>query len=107
MRLGTAANGAAHHPGNGQFAGHNSPVGRGNRHTGSRGGIGWALGVLLGWLIKVILVRLGGSRLYRVARPFFLGLIVGETFAAICWALLPPVLAALGMPYRVVEIVPM
>ena len=53
-------------------------------------GAAWA-SVFLGWLIKVLLVRYGGARLYRAARPFFLGLIMGEVFAAIFWCLVPVV----------------
>ena len=38
--------------------------------------------ILVGWLIKQVMVRYGGARLYRSARPFFLGLIIGEVFSA-------------------------
>jgi len=33
------------------------------------------------WLIKVIILRLGGISLYRRATPFFIGMIVGYTAA--------------------------
>jgi len=36
-----------------------------------------AFSLFLGWLCKWIIVRLGGIQLYRRARPFFLGLILG------------------------------
>ena len=36
-----------------------------------------AFSLFLGWLAKWIIVRLGGIQLYRRARPFFLGLILG------------------------------
>ncbi len=43
--------------------------------------------VFLGWFAKVLVLRYGGSRLYRKAGAFFIGLIVGEVFAAVFWAL--------------------
>jgi len=36
-----------------------------------------AFSLFLGWLCKYIIVRLGGVELYRRARPFFMGLILG------------------------------
>jgi hypothetical protein len=41
----------------------------------------------LGWLIKLLLVRYGGFRFYRQARPFFLGLIVGDVLNGAAWIL--------------------
>ena len=69
------------------------------------GTIAWA-SIFLGWLIKVMLVRYGGSRLYRAAKPFFLGLIVGEVLASIFWCLVPSVLVALGHTYTTIRIQP-
>jgi hypothetical protein len=62
--------------------------------------------IFLGWIIKIVLVRYGGSRLYRNAKPFFLGLIVGEVFAAVFWGIIPAVLAGMGVPYEPVLIQP-
>jgi hypothetical protein len=62
--------------------------------------------VLVGWLAKVLILRYGGSRLYRAAHPLFLGVIVGEVFGAAFWALDPAVRVALGVPYQVVQIQP-
>ena len=45
--------------------------------------------VFLGWLIKTLITRLFGGAAYRNARPLFLGLILGELFAIIVWALVP------------------
>ncbi len=39
--------------------------------------------VFLTWLIKFIVLRLGGIALYRRAKPFFIGLIVGYTMSLI------------------------
>lgn len=43
--------------------------------------------VFLGWLIKYLLLRHGGLRLYRRARPIFFGMILGEGLAAAVWAI--------------------
>ena len=52
----------------------------------------WAVLVLwfsffLGWLMKTVIVRYGGSKAYRTARPLFLGLVLGESFMCIFWNL--------------------
>jgi hypothetical protein len=41
--------------------------------------------VFLAWLIKFVVLRYGGPRLYRVSRPFFLGLILGHFTVAGAW----------------------
>lgn len=64
------------------------------------------LSVFIGWCCKTLLVRLGGIRLYSDAKPFFLGLIVGESLAAAFWMLGGVVLTTLNIPYRVVNIMP-
>ena len=62
--------------------------------------------VFLGWLIKIALLRYGGSRLYRAAIPAILGLVMGEVFAAVLWALVPAVLVFLEQPYFPIQIQP-
>jgi len=62
--------------------------------------------VLLGWLIKVLVVRYGGARAYRSSRTAFLGLIIGEVAAVVLWAIVTAVVAALGLDYKVVTILP-
>ncbi len=47
--------------------------------------------ILLVWLIKSVFLRYGSQKLYRNARPFFLGLIVGEFGSAAFWAILASV----------------
>lgn len=44
--------------------------------------------VLLGWLAKTLLLRLGGMGAYRATLPFFLGLILGDALSAVFWTLL-------------------
>ncbi len=43
------------------------------------------LSIAIGWAIKLMLLRTGGKGVYRRARPFFLGLILGETLSAAAW----------------------
>lgn len=42
----------------------------------------------LAWLVKVLILRYGGARLYRAAVPFFLGLIAGDLLGGGLWTLL-------------------
>jgi len=44
--------------------------------------------LFMGWLSKSILLKLGGLRAYRNARPFFLGLVLGESFIGGIWIIL-------------------
>jgi hypothetical protein len=46
------------------------------------------LSILLSWGIKVIILRYGGLRMYRLALPFFLGLVLGEGFIGGVWAII-------------------
>jgi hypothetical protein len=45
------------------------------------------LTVFLGWLIKVIVAKIGGNRLLGKARWFFLGMILGQFSVAGVWAM--------------------
>jgi hypothetical protein len=52
--------------------------------------VGWLTGqiwfsVLVSWLLKLVILKYGGIQLFRGAKPFFLGLIVGEATAAGFW----------------------
>jgi hypothetical protein len=62
--------------------------------------------ILLGWLIKVLVLRYGGSHAFRRTQPVFLGFIMGEVFAAIFWGLVSVCLAGMGVPYERIEIQP-
>lgn len=61
---------------------------------------GWMLwfSVLLGWLAKVLILRLGGLGVYRIALPFFLGLILGDVLNAVLWIVIG---AATGIGYAI------
>lgn len=52
--------------------------------------------IFIGWAIKRCIIIYGGARAYRTAMPLFLGLIIGEVFAAILWAIVPAVLIWMG-----------
>ena len=41
--------------------------------------------VFLAWLFKTIILKYGGAPLYRMTRPFFLGLVLGAVFVAGMW----------------------
>ncbi|MGQ9462248.1 MAG: DUF6785 family protein [Candidatus Fervidibacter sp.] len=43
--------------------------------------------VMVAWVVKGLVLRYGGGRLYRELLPFFLGLIFGEFFSAGFWVL--------------------
>jgi hypothetical protein len=50
------------------------------RHLGT-------LSVLEGWALKATILHYGGMRLYCAARPFFLGLILGDYIVPTFWAI--------------------
>jgi hypothetical protein len=45
------------------------------------------LSIMIGWLCKTTVMRLGGVPVYRRLQPLFLGMIVGTTFSSIFWIL--------------------
>lgn len=44
--------------------------------------------IFLSWLLKWILFRIGGLRVYRKAMPFFAGLVLGEFIVGAVWTLI-------------------
>ena len=42
---------------------------------------------LVAWLCKLLILRYGGMKLYARARPFFLGLVLGEFTLAVLWTI--------------------
>ena len=48
--------------------------------------------VLLSWIIKYVLLKQGGLRVYRQGAPFFLGLILGQYTVGSFWSLLGAIL---------------
>jgi hypothetical protein len=62
--------------------------------------------IMLGWLAKALILRFGGSKLFVDAKPFFLGLIIGESAAVAFWLTMGVTMGTLGLPYRPVNIMP-
>lgn len=62
--------------------------------------------IFIGWILKTLIVRWGGSSVYQRAKPFFFGLIVGESLAAGFWLLVGLILNAMDLPYRAINIMP-
>jgi len=55
--------------------------------------VGW-FPILIGWLIKTIILRIGGIRAHSKAVPFFLGLMLGEFVVGTFWCLWGTILNA-------------
>jgi hypothetical protein len=64
------------------------------------------LSIFIGWLAKNLILRFGGTKMYTAAKPFFLGLIVGESAAAGFWLAMGILLNLFNLPYRAVNIMP-
>ena len=62
--------------------------------------------VFLGWIAKLVVVRLGGVQGYRAARPIFIGMIFGEALAVVFWVVVNIILAQMNIPYLAVRILP-
>jgi hypothetical protein len=62
--------------------------------------------IFVGWIIKVLVIRLGGAGLYRTARPFFIGLIIGEAMAAGMWIMVNCIQAMRGLDYPLIRVLP-
>jgi hypothetical protein len=45
------------------------------------------LSIFLAWLAKLAVVNIGGAAMYRKARLFFLGMVLGQFSVASVWAL--------------------
>ena len=44
--------------------------------------------IAIAWLLKLVVMKYGGPSLFRRARPFFLGLIIGQFFIAGLWLII-------------------
>jgi hypothetical protein len=64
------------------------------------------LSVFIGWLAKVLVLRFGGMDLFRAARTFFLGLVIGEAAAAGFWLIVSLVRVAMGLDYHAIRLFP-
>ncbi len=57
-----------------------------------------SLSIFSAWLIKSAVVRWGGHKTYEVLRPFFLGLIIGDTLNGVIWIIVG---FFTSVPYRI------
>jgi hypothetical protein len=64
------------------------------------------LSVFLGWMAKVVIVRMGGAAMLKAGRSVFIGLVVGEAFAAIFWLIVSLILNWAGYEYHIVRLMP-
>ena len=62
--------------------------------------------LFIGWAAKLLVLRLGGSRLFRQVRPLFVGLILGEATAAAFWLLVALARLSLGLEYHAIHLLP-
>ena len=68
----------------------------------------WAIwfSVLIGWVIKTLVLRLGGSQLYRTFKPVMIGLVLGECAAVGFWLCVSLMCVICGWNYESVKILP-
>lgn len=64
------------------------------------------LSIMVGWLAKLLLVKYGGSTVYRQARNYFIGMIIGEAAAAATWLTVGLVRNAMGLGYEAINLLP-
>lgn len=68
-------------------------------------GVRWVwFSILLGWLLKASIMKLGGATLFRELKPLAMGLILGETVAAAFWLVVSFVWAMMGWEYKMIQI---
>ena len=56
--------------------------------------------IFLGWIAKYSILKYGGLRVYRQARPIFLGLVLGEMTCAGIWAIIG-IITGVSTGYRI------
>ena len=54
------------------------------------------LTIFLAWLLKLLIVRAGGNKMYKGARKFFLGMVVGQFTVAGVWAVVDTITHKVG-----------
>ena len=64
-------------------------------------GSGWLTGsiwfsVFIAWLVKLVIMKYGGMTRFLAARPFFIGLILGEATAAGVWLIIDGLAGGVG-----------
>lgn len=64
------------------------------------------LSIFLGWLAKVLILRLGGATLFNNLKPVFIGMIFGEAVSMGVWLIVTLSLAAGGYDFKVIKFLP-
>ena len=54
------------------------------------------LSIFIAWLVKTVIMKYGGVKVYRKARFFFLGLILGQYVIAILWFVIDAMTGTVG-----------
>ena len=62
--------------------------------------------VFIGWVLKTLILRYGGSTLYRRSFPLCMGFILGELSASVFWAFVSASVVSLGYDFQRVVILP-
>jgi Family of unknown function (DUF6785)/Domain of unknown function (DUF6784) len=62
--------------------------------------------IFVGWLVKAMVLKYGGAKLYVNARPAMIGVIVGEAVAAGFWLVMAIVISSMGYTSKIVRILP-
>lgn len=64
------------------------------------------LSIMLGWLCKTLVMRLGGVPVYRRLSPLFMGMIVATAFSSVFWILVRMLLFTGTEPGRAISFLP-
>ena len=66
----------------------------------------WA-SIMLGWLIKVLVLRYGGNRLYIALKPVAISLLVGEAAMILLFAAIRAVATLMGHKLEPIHLIPL
>lgn len=64
------------------------------------------LSIMLGWLCKTLVMRLGGVPVYRRLSPVFMGMIVGTAFSSVFWIAVRMFICGMGEQGRPISFLP-
>jgi hypothetical protein len=60
---------------------------------------GW-FSLMVGWALKVLVIRFGGAKMFSAFKPFVIGIIVGEALSSVFWLATSFVLVWLHIPFK-------
>jgi hypothetical protein len=64
------------------------------------------LSIMIGWLCKTLVMRLGGVPVYRRLAPLFMAMIVGTAFSSAFWIVVKIAMYAGGEEGRIISFLP-